>query len=1525
MSKQRNLLLILGALVVTASTGAGQVNMAKPGQPVERHLSGDDKLREWATNSNPSDDIKRIKVCRVDTLCKMRFKEGNRQRTRVRNMVVPLRYEGETLPISETFTRQVRRAFENLRDKQGATIRFVGYTDDAPLTGREESTYGNHVALSKAQAHRVALAMQATLGLPAATIESDGRGASNPLASNETVQGRTLNRRIEVEFWYDDPFQELPEEPQICPGDSREVVTKVYEPDWGNIATLELTNGQPRIPSGYAENLRRVLTDIADRKNPRLRFIGYTNNQQLDRRTASVYDDDIGLSAARARRAMDTVMKDPVLSGARAEHEGRGFVQSDDVVNAGFVQGQESFVRVQVVYDEPLPLVDYEGMDIERVTQEVRPKSPYELNVMRITVDGKPMDDPNRSSADIQRCTDVALDRANIQFRFDNLESRPRLNVAAHPVAVMVTELDGQPAASAVRFQMYTNYSSFIERSEIRIFEQQQSLEADPIAIVTVGDAGLAEWQPTITTLSDTTRELKYLLRAYDSLGHFDETGTRPLWLNYTESAEEAAPSPHALLAAYGENDLARQGIPLGSGTVKVQGTGIPAGHTVWVAGRQVPIDAQGNFAAEEILPTGMHTVEVGVLDSAGNGSLYLRDLEFQRTDFFYVGVADLTLSENRANGPIALLQGENVRQPYDSSMDGRFAFYMNGEVPKNWKVTASADTREGPVKDMFSNFLDKSPESLFRRLNPDHHFPSFGDDTVVTEMAPTLGKFYVKASRGESYGMWGNFNVGYTGNALAHVDRGLYGANIHYESGASTSFGSRRMTIEGFAAEPGTVASYEEFRGTGGSLYFLRHQDILRGSERVRIEVRDKDSGIVTRVVNLRYPIDYDIDYLQGRILLAEPLSSSASNNLLVRSSGLSGDEARLVVRYEYTPGFDTLGEVSVGGQGHYWFKDYVRLGLTGNSNEGDANSSLKAADLTIRLSSDSWFKVQTGRSTGLLSSRQQSEDGGFGFRRHDDLLFTDANAMAYRADLSLELHDLFEGHFGRFTFYKQSLDAGYSAPGQATIKSTEQYGGTVRMPVTNQFSVAAKGDRRIEDRGLETRAFEVNVGYKLAESWRASTGLRYDLRTDRSQIAPATQEQGERTDAVAQLTFDPGAAWRTYGFVQRTVAASVGREQNGRVGAGGSYRLTERFRIDGEVSDGDLGTGGRLGTSYLFSERTSLYLNYALENERTDNGRRLRRGDLVSGAKTRLSDSSSVYVEERYQNGDSMTGLTHAAGVNLVAKERWNFGGSTELGKLRESQTGARTDRKAAGVRMGYGVDKLQFSSAVEYRRDDAEQPDLTHTDRTFWLFRNSFKFQLTPAWRMLGKLDHSISASSLGDFYGGGYTEGVLGYAYRPVTHNRFNALAKYTYFYNIPATDRVNLQNATAEFIQKSHIAALDLTFDFTANWSVGGKYAYRLGEVSLDPAVRNFVGNAAQLGVLRVDWRFRKNWESLAEVRVLELRDISQRRQGALISIYRYIGPRMKVGVGYNFTAFSDDLTDLSFDHNGVFLNLIVAQ
>ena len=57
-------------------------------------------------------------------------------------------------------------------------------------------------------------------------------------------------------------------------------------------------------------------------------------------------------------------------------------------------------------------------------------------------------------------------------------------------------------------------------------------------------------------------------------------------------------------------------------------------------------------------------------------------------------------------------------------------------------------------------------------------------------------------------------------------------------------------------------------------------------------------------------------------------------------------------------------------GGQGHYWLGDYVKLGVTANTNEQDGqDSSLNAADVTLRLSAESWLKVQQATSEGLVS----------------------------------------------------------------------------------------------------------------------------------------------------------------------------------------------------------------------------------------------------------------------------------------------------------------------------------------------------------------------------------------------------------------------------------------------------------------------------------------------------------------------------------------------------------------------------
>jgi len=1568
-------------------------------QPKARQADDEELVRQ---------QIKQVKVCRVQTLCKLRFQEGAARRSRLSNVVPPLHYEAENVQVTPEFVEHIRKALNNLRDKPNVVVKFIGYTDEVALSERDERIYGDLVALSKARAHRVALAVQEALKLPGTQIASDGRGASAPIGSNDTEQGRALNRRIEVQFWYDDPLQELPNEPQMCPNLSAEVVTKVYDPPWGSIAPLQLTNGRAIIPPGYIESLRHAMADVHGKSNVRLRFIGYTGNERLDRRTAAVYGDDVGLSTARARRTMQLVTEQMHLPATQAEHEGRGFVQSGDLVNVGFTQGESSYVVVQVVYDEPAIRDDYEGVNVTPLTHELTPQNPLAVNTMHITVDGVPIDDPGRSSADVQRCTDVALDKAAIRFQFDNLKAQRRLSVAVAPsVAVFQRTPDEGLIAAPVRFQMYSNYAAFIKRAEVRIFEAGRSPQSTPLAVVPIDPNGSAEWQPSARRLSAAGQELRYLVRAYGQDGKFDDTKPLSLWLvadgsraaadrvaaassadheqnatgsgpgtpsenapdavksapgvaitgtsptdaggaapgatvaaasaatpasgasgpeAQTAAAQQSASGLHTdpeLLAAYGESTLSEHNILVSGGTVTVRGGGIPPGHTVWVAGHQVPVDAKGNFIAEEVLPAGAHTVEVAVLDENGNGTLYLRDLEFKPRDRFFFGMADLTVSKSHTTTTEQEMQGANAPFDYDAPVYGSLSFFTTQKFSDDWRLTASADTREEPVKDLFSNFLNKAPDSLFRRIDPDYYYPTYGDDGTVQEMAPTLGKFYVKVEHHDDYGLWGNFRINYFDNELTQVDRGLYGGNLHWVSDSTTSFGEKRIKLDGFAAQPGTIAGRDEFLGTGGSLYFLHEQDILTGSEQVRIELRDKDSGLVTGTVNLQPSVDYEIDYLQGRIVLSQPLSATAADNLLVRTSGLSGQFAYLVVRYEYTPGLEDIHTWTTGGQASAWLTNYLRVGVTASSNDdGVDSSSLRGADMTLRKSADSWLKLQTGRSEGLDSSSSTSSDGGFSFANYNTNTFTNASAEAYRADLSVGLGDFLSGNKGRFTYYSQHLDAGYSAPGFDTLTATDYYGGTLKLPF-GDWSLNAKADRKAQELGLTTQAEELDLTYKVTKHWSLSAGVRQDDRQDNSPIVPATQQVGQQTNVVAQLGYDSLTTWRAYTFAQDTVASSGDREDNGRAGVGGSYRVTNTVQLEAEASEGALGPGGKLGANYLVSKNTTMYLNYSLENEFADTGVFQRQGTLVSGMKQRLSDSSSVFVEERYQDIDSASGLTHAAGVTLTPNERWNFGVNAEYGTLVDSQTDAETKRKAAGFRIGYNHDQIQASSGIEYRDDDQQQPDATtYTNLKTWLFRNNFKYQLTPDWRLVGKLDHSMSNDSQGQFYDGGYTDATLGYGYRPVQSDRLDVLAKYTYFYNVPTAGQMTPQDVAAQFIQKSRIASIDASYDLSQQWTIGGKYAYRVGEAALERVNPQFFDNTADLYIVRIDWHFRQEWEATVEGRALEMPDLNQTRSGALIAFYRHLGKHVKAGVGYNFTNFSEDLTDMSFKSHGIFMNVV---
>jgi hypothetical protein len=1220
------------------------------------------------------------------------------------------------------------------------------------------------------------------------------------------------------------------------------------------------------------------------------------------------------------------------------DHHGR-VVQNGALVPNAVPPSSE---HVQPLAADGKPLAsDLRQGDTVSCANDAAAPVPTDARPFVVSVDGAPADGQPANDADRQRCVDVALANDAVQVRYDPLVAKPMLNAW--------TAADGGVRGEPVQFRSWSNYAAWIAHAEIRVFPRGANTQETPLAVVPLPIGGSAAWRPP----ADAPADLIYVLRVSDAKGRFDETRAKQLTLvDYRTRHGDLDTPEREALTGYGEDSRDVANIPVHGAAVTVNGRVPAPGTPVRALNTDVPVGRDGKFAMQQILPPGDRTVEVAVGDRT-----YRRSVRLPDRDWFYVGVVDVTASHGSASANATLVDPSLKNEVKSSAIDGRLAFYTKGTFDNGWRLTASADTREQPLNDLFSNFASKDPRYLLRRIDPDQYYPVYGDDSTAVDDAPTQGKFYVKVEKNDTQLMWGNFLTAWTGSELVQYSRGLYGANLLWKSQDTTAHGERRSSLNAFAADPGTVASREEFRGTGGSLYYLQRQDITTGSERVWVEIRDRDSGLVLQRTLLVPGSDYDLNYLQGRILLRAPLSSVADGSGLVQIGGLSGNPAYLVVNYEYVPGVTELDTLAAGARGEHWFNDHVRIGATSYHQGGEGtDQSLGGVDATLRYKPGTFLRLEAARSKGEGTGTLNSIDGGFNFQNTNGLgnrqpAKSDDKAYAGRIDAAVSLADFSKDMRGTISAYWQDRQEGFSAPGQITLGSegARQVGGRADIPLGKATDVSLKVDRT-DALSQDRNSAEAAVRHQFDPHWAGSVGVRAEDRgvADTTLIqSPILAEHGQRTDAIVRVDYQslasdpakPGTlpdtldSWNAYGFVQQTLARTGTRSDNDRAGVGGGWQITERIHANAEVSDGDGGIGGKLGGDYRISDRSNVYAQYLMETDRPDLAYRGRFGTLVGGAKTRLNDRVSVYEESRETTGSGQDSLVHAFGVDMTVNDRWTTGFKLEEGTISDPLAGDLR-RQAASVSLAYKGLKTKWASSLEYRYEDSN----VSGRRTSWLTRNSLGSQLTPAWRLLGKLDVARSGSSNGVFFDGNYTEGVIGAAYRPVDNDRWNTLFKYTYMYDLPSPGQLSpvsgigpvstdptsnvYASTVADYSQKSQVLSIDTIYDVTPWLSLGGKYGYRWGSLKPTRTAGDWLDSTATLWVIRAEWHFVRNWSGLVEWRRLSAREAGDAKRGALVGIYRYISKHLKVGVGYNFTRFSDDLTNLNYNNKGVFLNVL---
>jgi uncharacterized repeat protein (TIGR01451 family) len=1149
--------------------------------------------------------------------------------------------------------------------------------------------------------------------------------------------------------------------------------------------------------------------------------------------------------------------------------------------------------------------------------QEAEPLSDGKVRSGSVTIEGV----PQNSQADQQRRDDLALGDADLQVTYNPADHERKLNVQAFS--------DAAVAGSDCEFYFYANYWDFIDRAELRVLRDGDSPRAEPLAIVPMLDRNKPViWRPQ----SEVGDSVRYVLRVYDSSGRFDETAPKRLVVSRTYlPGRDRQALERERMSFYGENGLAVRNLQVAGGTVTISGKDQQPGGTATALGQEVPVDPNGRFAIEAIVPSGERLVEVSGTRADGSEWSMQRKLYTPQGDWFFIGLADLTVSKHSIEGQIEAVGDDERLASESTETDGRLAFYLKGRIKGSMLLTAALDTRETELSEIFSSIGEKDPRQLLRRLDPDRYYPIYGDDSTTIEDAPTIGKLYLRLENQDARFLWGNFQTKLNDVELAQIDRGLYGANYRYGSPVTTSHGERRLNVDLFVAEPETVSAQDVFRGTGGSVYHLSHRDLTIGSERVRIETRDKDSDIVLSVAYLAPNSDYDIDYIQGRILLTRPLPSNAGDDSAVNDGRLPGNPNYLVVRYEYQSLLSEDQDLALGGRISGWVGEHLQLGVTGSKEPaGTEDQRLQAVDLTWRKTPETYLRLEAAQTEGPGRSDNGSFDGGFFFESDQQTAASDDQASAFRIESAFRFGELFGTESrARGRFYWQERDRGYSAASQFTPRDTTQRGLGLDLPMGTRTTLRVHYDERDELRGIASRAAELNLDLKLSEKWWGVIGVRgdeWDSQLAGSLTTPDSlfrtgRREGRRVDGAFRLGFKPPQGrWDLYGIVQGTIDRTGQRSANNRYGFGGTVRLNERFALGGEVTGGNGGVGGKLQGDYRINDRTTIYLGYLLDTDRSDDSVRGRNGSLVTGVKNRFSDHLSLFGEGRYLHGER-SGLTHAFGLDYAPTDAWTLGTTLEKGTLRD-QLGNEVEREAAGFSAGKHGNNYSWQLAIEARNDQG-----FNTSRTTWLGRTSGNLKLSPDWRGIIKLNFSRSHRNDNGpqtfVFDGDFSEFILGAAHRPVKDDRWNTLFKFTYFMDLPTPNQRGRDELRLDFQQRSTIFSIDTTFAGWQRFSLGGKFALRSGGLRANREKNSpWFQSDATLAIVRGDWHVIHKWDAVLEARALKVDLAEETRRGWLLGLYRQLGRNLKLGVGYNFTDFSDDLTDLDYDDEGFFLNVL---
>lgn len=931
---------------------------------------------------------------------------------------------------------------------------------------------------------------------------------------------------------------------------------------------------------------------------------------------------------------------------------------------------------------------------------------------------------------------------------------------------------------------------------------------------------------------------------------------------------------------------LPPKGVPMRSANLAVPGYTDP-GNLITINGKAVEVDANGRFFTGVPLQLGTNSITAIVTDRDENRGVIQRDVEYAGDALFIMALAEGTISQIQRDGNLEAAGADSFEE---IRTEGRVSMYLKGTVRGKYLVTAAFDTGSNQIDELFSDLDAIENERLITNLDPDRIYPVYGDDSTLVYDTESQGKLYLAIEGEQIDAVVGNYALNFTDTELMAYQRTLYGARAEWRSAGTTSADDPNTVVEAFVAQVDQVPVRDEIAATGGSLYFLSQNDIIEGSEQVSLLIHDQHTGLLLQRITQQRNVDYNIKYLEGRIWFTRPISSVIADGTLIGANLLAGNPVSIQVDYESR--VNGLGAGISGARFRQQLADgRVNVGGMHVEDSGGTSSyTLDGVDAELKLDT-ARIVAEYAQSDGTDSLTFRSEDGGLQFSP-----ITTATAQqgaAYKLAAEFDAGAWF-GTDGRMlgSAYVKHSDAGFVSNGNFSPVDEDQYGASLNYKLDDANSLMLRIDD--QQKGPSASALQTTV------NWRHSR----DRLTLEGEYLDRSSSNGtsDGSAVAARAQYEWSDSFLTSLEHQHGLAGSGGTQSAATV----EYTFQDKLSVTGHLVTSEDGVAYQGGASW----DTPIGRLYAQQQFAGPDSAD-KSGNTVLGAEAPFGEGGTMYTEYQWDRSGEQRGLRSIAGM----RRDWSVTeGLTVL--LSGEQTmlqapgGGENDLNAIIGGASYDHNGLKLSSRNEWRRQRGN--NLLDQFTTF----NYGEMKMTPAFSLLGEYRHNSSEDLLQPDQSTMFEEISLGFAVRPVEHDRWNVLFKLSHLDSdaTPAQKQSRYDDSTADLLSTDWSLQLHNRIEWV------GKQAFKRKLTDIDglPTIET----NTSLSIQRINFLIPWDLSLGTEYRRLSQREANDVRSGWLGELMWNGFQNMGLGLGYNFTEFSSDLRfDSDYSEYGWFLRI----